>query len=306
MELAFEKMHGLGNDFAVFEDWEGAIELSAGTVRWLCDRHFGIGADGLIFVRPADDPSCRAFMHYINADGSLAQMCGNGVRCFAKYLVDHGYVDEGADELGIQTRAGAKRVRFQLDGAGKMARATVDMGEPILEPARIPALCFANAAAPDGAPFVGDAPITTPWGEFRLTLVSMGNPHAVCFIDDWERLPDALFADAAQKGLETFDVAAAGSFLERHEIFPEKANIEFVQARGERLDVRVWERGCGETLACGTGACATAVAAALTGRAARKADVALPGGTLSIEWRDDGHVLMTGPAETVYTGTIRI
>lgn len=306
MELPFVKMHGLGNDFVFLEDLADELALSEGQVRWLCDRHFGIGADGVIVVKPADDPSCTARMHYINADGTLAQMCGNGVRCFAKYLVDHGIVGPEATELRAQTLAGPRDIRFKRDAEGRMARATVDMGAPILEPAQVPVAAQANATAEDGTPCVRELPLESPWGTFSFTCVSMGNPHAVCF-PDVPALPDELFADPADKRLETLDLDRVGAFFERHEAFPEKTNVEFARVDGEgRLTMRVFERGCGETLACGTGTCATVVAAALTGRSGRAADVTLLGGVLHIEWTAEGRVLMTGPAATSFQGTVEV
>lgn len=306
MELAFEKMHGLGNDFAVIEDWDSSIELSEEQIQTACDRHFGIGADGLIFVRPSDEPACRAFMHYINSDGSLAQMCGNGVRCFAKYLVDHGYVASDADEVSVETRAGIRQIKFETDEEGRLLTATVNMGAPILEPKDIPTTCSANATMQDGTSYAQEVPISSPWGNFAFTMVSMGNPHAICFVDDWAALSDDLFSDPQNKSLETLSLEKVGPFYEQNAVFPEKCNIEFVDMRNGDLVVRVWERGCGETLACGTGACAVSVAATLTGRSGRTNTVVLPGGTLTIEWSTEGSVFMTGAATTVYTGTISL
>lgn len=304
MELRFDKMHGLGNDFAVFEDWDARIDLSPSQVAFLCDRRFGIGADGLIFIRRSSVEGCRAFMHYINADGTLAQMCGNGIRCMTKYLADHGYIDEDEPFVDIETRSGVRRVSVSRDAQGRFVSAAVDMGAPVLEPALIPSTCAANATAPDGTPYVRETPIETPWGEFLFTLVSMGNPHAVCFIADWTLVSDQAFGDERRKCLETLDVGKLGPYLEHSPLFPEKANIEFVEPVDLGLAMRVWERGCGETLACGTGACAVTVAAALTGRIQRETDVMLPGGTLHIALGDDGHVTMTGPADRVFSGTI--
>ena len=306
MEIEFVKMHGLGNDFVFVEDLGDELELSAEQVARLCDRHFGIGADGVIVVKPATDPACDARMHYLNSDGTLAQMCGNGVRCFAKYLVDRRIVDPAAGHLRAQTLAGPRDIRFETDAAGRMVRATVDMGAPILDPLLVPTKLEANARTDEGGAYVREAPVASPWGEFRFTCASMGNPHAVCFIDDFSALPDELFADAFDKRLSTLDVARAGAFFESNALWPEKTNVEFaaVSPEGGRIDMRVFERGCGETLACGTGACATAVAGALAGRSPRETDVALLGGTLRICWSDKGRVLMTGPAAEAFHGTI--
>ncbi len=304
MKLEFAKLNGLGNDFVFIDDLSHEIQLSDEQVRRLCDRHFGIGADGVILVRPPKDDRSLAYMHYINADGSLAQMCGNGVRCFAKYLIDRGFAPLDERMLTAGTMAGDRQIRFTVDDEGKMLTATVDMGQPILEPQLIPTALPANAAAPDGAPCVIEAPLGSPWGSFRFTCVSMGNPHAVCFVEDWEVLPDALFADPEEKSLDTLLIQDVGAYFESDTAFPEKANIEFACLTSEGIAMRVYERGCGETLACGTGACATFVAAVLTHRAAGSATVSLKGGDLLIQWDGRGSVLMTGPAEESFTGTV--
>lgn len=291
-ELEFAKMHGLGNDFVMVDGLARDVELAPEEVKRLCDRHFGIGADGVIVVRPSARPECAAYMHYLNADGTLAQMCGNGVRCFAKFLVDRGYVPAGAGSLVADTLAGPRPVAFEVDGAGKMARATVDMGRPVLDPALVPVRAQADAVAPSGEPYADALELDSPWGPFSFVCVSMGNPHAVCFLDDAE--------------LDVFDVGAVGAFFEAHPAFPEKANVEFAVAGPRGIAMRVFERGCGETLACGTGACATAVAACLTGRAGCEADVLLRGGTLHVAWADDGHVMMTGPAAEAFRGTVAL
>lgn len=303
MRLEFVKMNGLGNDFVFIDDLSEEIELDTVQVKRLCDRHFGIGADGVILVRPPKDGGL-AFMYYINSDGTLAQMCGNGVRCFAKYLVDRGFADATEGKLVAETLAGLKPIEFRTDDDGRMTDATVDMGCPILEPSSVPVALAANATAPDGSPCVEEFPVSSPWGDFRFTAVSMGNPHAVCFIDDWNQLPDSAFTDPENKSLDSFDIDTVGAFFESNSIFPEKANIEFAEVTPSGLSMRVYERGCGETLACGTGTCATAVAGALTERSGRDVDVRLLGGILYIEWADNGHVYMTGAAEESFTGTV--
>lgn len=305
MEIPFVKMHGLGNDFVFVEDLESRWEPTVEQVESLCERHFGIGGDGLILVRPPQQDGCDAYMHYFNADGSLAEMCGNGVRCFAKYLVDSKIVDAESGRLVAGTKAGAKPIEFQVDADGKMTVATVDMGHPILQPHLVPTALPANAQTAEGVPFVKEAPIASPWGEFRFTCVSMGNPHAVCFLDDIGALPDELF-DGEEKTLTAFDVDKVGRFFESHEAFPAKANIEFAVADADCLRMRVYERGDGETLACGTGTCATNVAAALTGRAGRENDVHLLGGMLHICWDEAGHVFMTGPAAESFRGVVTV
>lgn len=306
MELHFTKLHGLGNDFVFVDDLSNEIDLADEQVSWLCDRHFGIGADGVILVRPSYRDDCVAYMHYINADGSLAQMCGNGVRCFAKYLVDRGYVQEGESCLTAETLAGPRRIEFTRDDEGKMAEARVDMGRPVLDPARIPCALDAEGVAADGERFVDDVALDSPWGAFAFTCVSMGNPHAVCFLDDLESLPGALFASNEDRSLETFRIDEIGAFFERNAVFPEKTNVEFAVVGDDGIRMRVFERGCGETMACGTGACATLVAASLTGRSPRSNVVRLNGGPLSVEWADDGHVMMTGPAAESFDGTVTL
>lgn len=306
MELDFVKLHGLGNDFVFIDDFSREIELTEDQVRLLCDRHVGIGADGVILVRPSSDADCAAYMHYINSDGTLSEMCGNGVRCFAKYLVDRGYVQASDGQFVADTLAGPRPIHFKVDKDEKMTCATVDMGHPILDPASIPVTAESNAKSDQGIPYVRDMPIASPWGTFSFTCISMGNPHAICFIDEWSALPDDLFVDPTDKGLATFDVSKVGAFYEHHEIFPERANIEFATIGTHGIDMRVFERGCGETLACGTGACATNVAAALTGRAHCENDVNLLGGTLHIVWDDTDHVRMTGPAVESFQGTVEL
>lgn len=306
MKLEFAKLHGLGNDFVFIDDLSRDVELTPDQVAHLCDRHFGIGADGIILVRPSDDPACAAYMHYINSDGTLAEMCGNGVRCFAKYLVDRGFVSASDESFVADTLAGPRPITFTVDEWGKLSLATVDMGAPRLQPDRIPSTLPPTSAAPDATPFICEAPLESPWGTFAFTCVSMGNPHAVCFIDDFSSLPQNAFTDPANRSLDTFKLDEIGAYFEKHEVFPEKANIEFAHLDAKGIRMRVFERGCGETLACGTGACATSVAAHLTNRAGRENDVLLNGGILHIQWNEQGRVLMTGPAEESFTGSVHI
>lgn len=288
--VEFTKLHGAGNDFVFIEDLADEVEVSAEQARALCDRHFGIGADGVIVVKPPADPANAGFMHYINSDGSLAQMCGNGVRCFAKYLVDHGIVDSRAPLFNVETRAGVKTISYTADDAGKLVQATVDMGAPALNPGQVPTTLAFNAMSGEGEAFVKDAPIESPFGTFRFTCVSMGNPHAVAFVDDCDAV----------------DVDSVGAYFESCDAFPERANVEFATVRGDGIHMRVYERGCGETLACGTGACAVNVAAFLTGRAGSDNDVVLRGGTLHIAYTPGGTVMMTGPAAESYVGTVEL
>ena len=305
VELNFKKMHGLGNDFVMIDNMDRSIELSADQVRSICDRHFGIGADGVILVEPSNTGD-DGFMNYINSDGSFAQMCGNGVRCFAKFLVDSGYIDTDSKSVAASTRAGTKNIVITRDENGRMVEAVVDMGAPELDPVKVPIRAVANAVADDDTPFVGELSVPSLWGDFSFTAVSMGNPHAVCFLDDIEAIDDALFADPSNKTLDSLNLNLIGAFYESNEIFPEKTNVEFAVVGDDSISMRVYERGCGETLACGTGACATGVAACLTKRAGRKNEIILKGGMLDIDWRDDGHVHMTGPAAHSFSGTISL
>lgn len=317
---SFTKLHGLGNDFVFFDDRDETLDLSVAQVQRLCDRRFGIGADGVILVRPARRENCDGLMYYINADGTLAQMCGNGVRCFAKYVVDRGIVDAAKGFLTVETLAGPRAIRFTTDAAGKLIQATVDMGAPVLEAAAVPidptqaeqvsqAMLAERAVRPcDGTPRASGTVLTLPYpagGDFPFVCVSMGNPHAVCFIDNWGTLPAHLFK-GGEPSLATFDVDAVGAYFERHPAFPEKTNVEFACVTPEGIAMRVFERGCGGTMACGTGACATLVAAALTGRSERENDVLLRGGTLHILWDETDHVIMAGPAEEAFTGTVAL
>ena len=282
MDLHFAKMHGLGNDFVVIDDRERTWDFEPDAVRWLCDRHFGVGADGLILVRPADDGVSDFLMLYHNSDGTAAEMCGNGIRCFAKWLVDRDLI--AGDVLTVQTLGGAKSIEIERCEDGTMALARVDMGEPVLDLAAVPANL-------DGMTAV-DHPLETSAGPVSVTVVSMGNPHAVIWVDD----------------VDTAPVETLGPIVENHPAFPHKTNVEFAEAHPDehRIRLRVWERGVGETLACGTGACAALVASVLGRRTGRTATVELPGGDLTIAWAPDGHVYMTGPAERVFEGVIRL
>ncbi len=305
MKREFAKLHGLGNDFVFFDDMENTMNLSDDQVKSLCDRHFGIGADGVILVRPPKTPGALAYMHYINSDGSLAQMCGNGVRCFAKYLVDYGYAD-ASGSLIVDTMAGPKPITYTTDANGLLALATVDMGRPILDPKLVPVNAPVDAVSDSGEGYVRNLAIASPWGTFRFTCVSMGNPHAVCILDDWENLSDELFSNEGEKNLASLDLDRIGAYFETHPVFPEKTNVEFATTASDGIHMRVFERGCGETLACGTGACATSVAAALSGWKGRESDVHLLGGALHVSWGENGHVLMTGPAQLAFTGSVEI
>jgi len=302
----FVKMHGCGNDFIVIDDYSEEIVLSAEEVAALCHREFGIGADGVILVRPSKRVQGGAYMHYINSDGSLAEMCGNGVRCFAKYLVDRGFVAASSKHFVADTLAGQRPIRFEVDEDEKLSVASVAMGCPEFLPEKIPTTLLANAETKNGIPCIKEAPLASPWGDFPFTCVSMGNPHAVCFVDDFAALSNELFEAGVEKNLENLNLARVGSYFEKHPAFPQKANIEFACVGTNGISVRTFERGCGETLACGTGACATAAAAILTKRANREVDIILRGGTLHILMDENDHITMTGPATEVFSGSIEI
>lgn len=305
MKLEFTKLNGLGNDFVFVDDMDQRIDLAADQVAFLCDRHFGIGGDGVVLVRPSSRPECAAYMHYINSDGTLAEMCGNGVRCFTKFLVDNGYVDPQAGSYIADTKRGPLPISFQLDSEGKMSVASVDMDEPILEPSLVPTNLSATGTSDEGISFVKEAEVDSPWGSFAFTCVSMGNPHAVCFFDDLDSLSSDWFL-GEEKSLDSFDLNRIGAFFEKNSVFPAKTNVEFIVPAEDGLHMRVYERGCGETLACGTGACASLVAAVLTGRSDRTNKVHLRGGVLDITWSDNNHVIMTGPATQAFVGTIEL
>lgn len=282
MSRHFIKYHGLGNDFIVV-DGRSAPELAhlPNLAVTLCDRHTGIGADGLIFVLPAHDADFT--MHIFNSDGSIARMCGNGIRCFTRFVYDTG-LWQGRGELVVRTASGLRTTHIiQADADGFWVR--VNMQPPLLDPDAVPT----TLRSPLGHGPVLDQPIDV--GEtVRVTTLSMGNPHAVVFV-----------ADLAQ-----VDPRRLGPAIETHSVFPAKTNVHFVQVLDDAtLRMRTWERGAGLTLACGTGACAATVAASLTGRAGRHTTVYVPGGYLSIDWREDsGDVYMTGPAARVFEGVV--
>ena len=271
--MKFTKMHGAGNDYIYVYTPECPIENPAEVSVALSRPHFGIGSDGLILIGKGDVADFS--MHIYNNDGSEAMMCGNGTRCVGKYVYDHQLTDKTT--VTLETLSGIKTIQLQLGEDGKVSSATVDMGEPRTE---VPSqFLIANSVAVRNNLF--------NVGGYEGTFVSMGNPHFVIFV------PEVM----------DVDLPVVGKKLEFDPAFPERCNIEFVTRRPDgTLRMRVWERGSGITLACGTGACATAVAAALTGHAGRISDIEMDGGTLHIEWRDDNHIYMTGPAVTVFEG----
>lgn len=271
-KIHFTKMHGAGNDYIYVDTLLYNIEDPSAAARAWSDRHKGIGGDGLVLIGRADKRSqaeADFTMRIFNADGSEAMMCGNASRCVGKYLYDNKITTQ--TQIRLLTLSGVKVLDLHLAPEGVVDSVTVDMNEPILE---------------NKKQFISDIGIL-PDG----TFVSMGNPHYVIFVDD----------------IEAVDVAAEGSRLEHHPAFPERCNIEFAEMRPDGIRVRVWERGSGITMACGTGACATAVAAALTGRQRRSSHIIMDGGNLDIEWREtDNHVYMTGPATFVFEGDIEL
>ena len=279
--MKFTKMHGLGNDFVMVDCMHEVLPEAglADLARRVCDRHFGVGADGLILALPSERAEFR--MRLINADGSEAEHCGNGIRCLARLVHAHGHTR--GQRITVETPGRVNVLDLDVaDGGVRQVR--VDMGRPAFRRAALPMTGPEDNEAVEEPLEAGDA------GVWRFTCVSMGNPHAVAFVD---RLDD------------TFPLEQVGPRIENHAVFPRRTNVEFIQVLGRsELKMRVWERGAGETLACGTGACAALVAAARTGRADRKAVVHLLGGDLHIEWGEDDHVYMTGPAATVFEGEL--
>lgn len=276
--MKFTKMHGLGNDYVYVNCYEETVENPSQLAVLISDRHFGVGSDGLVLILPSKVADFQ--MRMFNPDGSEAQMCGNAIRCVGKYVYDNGMTR--STTVTIETLAGIKELALKTDSSGKVCMVKVDMGAPVLEPAKIPV----NSSLER---FI-DQPVTVDGNEYRVTCVSMGNPHAVSFVES----------------VSTFPLEKVGPRMENHPLFPERTNAEFVEVLGrDHLKMRVWERGTGETMACGTGACAVLVAACLNGISERNAVVELPGGKLQIGWNaENGHVYKTGPATMVYSGEI--
>ncbi len=283
--MEFTKMHGLGNDYVYFDCFKQKIEGKSELAKRVSDRHFGIGGDGAIFINPSEEADCEMEMY--NADGSRSEMCGNGIRCVAKYVYDNGIINQ--TEISIISAGKIKYLTLYLRDAksgetcnnGKVVDTVrVDMGEPEIIAGKVPVISENEK--------VIDEPIEVDGKTYRMTCVSMGNPHAVMFVDDVEHFP----------------LAEIGPKFEHHPAFPNRVNAEFVQIFDRKMvRMRVWERGTGETLACGTGSCATAVACMLNGLTDRCVTVKLLGGDLQIEWdQDTNHVFMTGGATTVFTG----
>ncbi|HAQ63626.1 MAG TPA: diaminopimelate epimerase [Ruminococcaceae bacterium] len=276
--MKFTKMHGAGNDYIYVNGFEEKIkDRSAFSVK-VSDRHFGIGSDGLIVIDPSDKADFKMDMY--NADGSQGKMCGNGIRCVAKFVYDNKMTDK--DEVAIETLSGIKYIKLKIEG-DKAVAATVNMGNPILKAEEIP------------TKFEGDTVVSQKLSigenDYSVTCVSMGNPHCILYVDD----------------VKTLNLEKIGPDFENHPMFPERINTEFIHiVSPTEMDMRVWERGSGETLACGTGACAAVVASVLNGCCERDKEIKvnLLGGTLFIKWTQSGEVYMTGPAQTVCTGEI--
>jgi len=281
--LKFTKMHGLGNDYVYINCMDQSVDDlmkdPARTARLISDRHFGIGSDGLVLILPSDIADFK--MRMFNSDGSEAEMCGNAIRCVGKYVYDNGFTQKTS--LSIETRAGVKHLDMMVKN-NKVELVKVDMGEPVLSPADIPVIS-------DKPRFISQQ-VEIGSEVYALTCVSMGNPHAIVYVND----------------VESFPVDKVGPKLENHFLFPRKINVEFAQVIDRDIvKMRVWERGAGETMACGTGACAVLVASVLNCLTRRKATIKLLGGDLLVEWNEfENHVYMTGPAVKVFDGVIDI
>jgi diaminopimelate epimerase len=277
--MRFTKMHGLGNDYVYVNCFDQRVKDPVSLAKVISDRHRGVGADGLILICPSGIADVR--MRMFNADGSEAQMCGNGIRCLAKFAYEHRLGGSGsADSMKIETGRGVLTLGLQIDRNNKVQNVRVNMGEPILTPAKIPVLL-------DGESVI-EAAIDVLNNQMLMTCVSMGNPHAVFFTDD----------------LSLINLEKMGPAIENHQLFPQRVNAHFVKVDSKsEFTMITWERGSGATLACGTGACACCVAAVLTGRCGREIRANLPGGRLELNWsQDDNCVYMTGPATEVFTG----
>ena len=282
--MKFTKMQGLGNDYVYVNCFKEKIDTPPEVAKIVSNRHFGIGSDGLIMINPSKVADFEMEMY--NADGSRGEMCGNGIRCVAKYVYDYGLTDK--THISVETLGGIKYLDLTVKD-GKVALVRVDMGEPELDPEKIPIIMKGYSDETDR---VLNAQIKVDGKEYHMTGVSMGNPHDVVYIDDVQGL----------------DIEKIGPKFENHERFPQRINTEFARVIDRKtVEMRVWERGSGETLACGTGACAVAVASILNGYTEREVEIRLLGGKLQIEWNEeDNHVYMTGPATVVFDGEIEL
>lgn len=278
--IKFTKMHGLGNDYVYIDcTEEQKIKNISSLAQFISNRHFGVGSDGLILICKSDIADFK--MRMFNYDGTEAEMCGNGIRCVGKFVYDKGLTKK--DNITVETLAGIKKLKFNIK-EGNVETVEVDMGEPILEPDKIPVI--------SEEAIVKNLKIKARENEFKFTCVSMGNPHAITIVDN----------------TKDFNIEKYGPVLEKDEHFPRRANIEFIELVDKNnIKMRVWERGAGETLACGTGACASVVASVLNGYTERDVNVNLLGGKLNVKWdKNDNHVYMTGPANIVFEGTINV
>lgn len=276
--MKFTKMHGCGNDYVYVNCFEETIENPNETAKFVSDRHFGIGSDGMICIHPSDKADFRMAMY--NSDGTEGAMCGNGVRCIAKYVYDYGLTDKTT--ITIETKGGIKELDLTVED-GKVTWVNVDMEAPVLEADKIPVIY-------DEEEKVIDKPVIVDGREYRITCVSMGNPHGVVFVDS----------------VDDLDIEKLGPMFEHHPMFPDRVNTEFIQVVDDHtIRMRVWERGAGETLACGTGACASAYASYLNQKTGNKVLVHLLGGDLQIEYDEEKHtIFMKGPATKVFDGEI--
>lgn len=286
--MKFTKMHGIGNDYVYVNCFEETVENPAEVAKFVSDRHFGIGSDGLILIKPSETADCEMEMY--NADGSKSGMCGNGVRCVAKYAYDYGITDK--TQISVATGSGIKYLDLTVED-GKVSLVRVDMGEPILAPENIPvAMEYAGTGEHGELEQIVGESILVRGSAYTMTCVSMGNPHCIVCVDD----------------VDGFNLEKIGPRFEFHPCFPERVNAEFIKVLDRNtVQMRVWERGSGETWACGTGACAVAVACILNGWTEHTVTVKLRGGDLKIEWnRETNHVFMTGSATTVFDGVIEL
>lgn len=288
MKFNFTKMQGIGNDFIVIDDRAEQIDFSVEEVMALCDRKFGIGADGVMLIRNATQKGADFAWWFVNNDGSVPEMCGNGSRCFARYVYEHGMLGDGVTHFVLETLSGFKRIEILLDTEGNFESARVNMGQALSLPAAIPTTLNAD----DSGQALNQAFVTASGRKVVGNCVNVGNPHVVLFTDE----------NPGTQNDELF--YQLGPELEKDAHFPAKTNVEFIRVDSpEHITMRVWERGVGETSACGTGACASAFAAYLTGRTGASVTVSLAGGDLAIEITDNHEVFMTGAAQTVFTGT---
>ena len=284
--MKFTKMHGCGNDYVYVDCTKEVIPNISETAIRVSDRHFGIGSDGLILIKASDVADFEMDMY--NADGSRGKMCGNGIRCVAKYVYDHGLTDKTT--ITVNTPSGVKTLKLTVED-GKVSKVRVDMGEPELIPAQVPVKASVLGLADDRREAIVAEPLEIKGRSYDITCVSMGNPHCITFIEE---------------DVRDFPLEAVGPVFEKHELFPERVNTEFINVIDkDHLRMRVWERGSGETLACGTGACAVAVASYLNGFTGRSVDIELLGGHLEVVYDEKtNHVFMTGPATEVFSGEI--